>query len=104
LILLDGIYGREERWLIIGRVGHLTILVAVYVDANDAGDMIRLISAIKATRKKYVAMTNGPLTEVELRQLEALEALPDDEIDTSDIPEFPMKSGPASNAAHFIGR
>jgi len=33
-------------------------------------------------------MTNRPLTEVELRQLEALEALPDDEIDTSDIPEI----------------
>jgi uncharacterized protein (DUF4415 family) len=33
-------------------------------------------------------MTNRPLTDNELRQLEALEALPDDAIDTSDIPEI----------------
>lgn len=56
LIALEGIYNSEERWLIIGRVGHLTVLVAVFVEPTLDGELIRLISARKATpheRRRY---------------------------------------------------
>ncbi|MBY5327504.1 BrnT family toxin [Rhizobium leguminosarum] len=61
LLIPDAVYDGEQRWLAIGTVGLVTILVAVHVvhDAED-GETIRVISARKATsheRRRYEQWT-----------------------------------------------
>ena len=61
LLLPDAVYDGEQRWLAIGIVGLVTVLVAVYVihDAEDK-ETIRVISARKATsheRRRYEQST-----------------------------------------------
>jgi uncharacterized protein (DUF4415 family) len=45
--------------------------------------------AIRKTQVKRQGVTNQPLTPRQKRELAALAAMPDDQIDTSDIPELP---------------
>ena len=57
MIIPDAVYDGEERWLAIGSVGPVAMLVVAHVYRdNDLGEVIRIISARKATsheRKRY---------------------------------------------------
>ncbi len=57
MIIPDAVYDGEERWLAIGLVGPVAMLVVAHVYRdNDLGEVIRIISARKATaheRKRY---------------------------------------------------
>ncbi|TWF54317.1 BrnT family toxin [Neorhizobium alkalisoli] len=57
LIVPDTVYDGEERWLAVGAIGPVTILVAAHVyRGNDDNEIIRIISARRATpheRKRY---------------------------------------------------
>jgi len=51
LILIDINSSEEERWLAIGHVGHMSVVVAVHTYRGDDDDpVIRIISARKATK------------------------------------------------------
>lgn len=51
LILVDVNSFEEERWLAIGNVGHVSVVVAVHTYRGDEDDpIVRIISARKATR------------------------------------------------------
>jgi len=51
LILIDIDSSEEERWLAIGNIGYMTIVVAVHTYRGDEDDpVIRIISARKATK------------------------------------------------------
>ncbi|PDT05553.1 BrnT family toxin [Rhizobium chutanense] len=61
LLIPDAVYDGEQRWLAIGTVGLVTVLLAVHVihDAEDE-EIIRVISARKATsheRRRYEQST-----------------------------------------------
>ena len=61
LLIPDTVYDGEQRWLAIGTVGLVTVMVAVHVihDAEDE-ETIRVISARKATsheRRRYEQAT-----------------------------------------------
>ncbi|WP_237352659.1 BrnT family toxin [Rhizobium leguminosarum] len=51
----DAVYDGEQRWLAIGVVGLVTVLVAVHIilGAEDE-ETVRVISARKATREKTI--------------------------------------------------
>lgn len=57
VIIPDAVYDGEERWLAIGSVGTVMVLVAAHVNRDDAErEVIRIISARRATpheRKRY---------------------------------------------------
>ncbi|WP_244505402.1 BrnT family toxin [Rhizobium sp. LCM 4573] len=57
LIIPDAVYDGEERWLAIGSVSSVTILVVAHVYRSaGAEEVIRIISARKATpheRRRY---------------------------------------------------
>ncbi len=57
MIIPDAVYDGEERWLAIGSVGAVTVLVAAHVYRDtDFGEVVRIISARKATvheRRRY---------------------------------------------------
>jgi uncharacterized protein len=48
----------EERWIIIGHSSQLRILLAVYVERSE---VIRIISARKATRSERRQYEEGPI-------------------------------------------
>ncbi|CDZ72847.1 Hypothetical protein NGAL_HAMBI2610_44740 [Neorhizobium galegae bv. orientalis] len=57
MIIPDTVYDGEERWLTIGSVGPVAVLVAAHVYRDDdLGEVVRIISARKATaheRRRY---------------------------------------------------
>jgi uncharacterized DUF497 family protein len=57
MIVPDAVYDGEERWLAIGAIGSVTILVAAHSYREGNGEeTIRIISARRATpheRKRY---------------------------------------------------
>ncbi|SMF71247.1 hypothetical protein SAMN02982989_3997 [Xaviernesmea oryzae] len=57
VIIPDTVYEGEERWLAVGSIGPVTVLVAAHVyRGDDVGEVIRIISARRATpheRKRY---------------------------------------------------
>ena len=57
VIIPDAVYDGEERWLAIGSVASVTLLVVAHVYRNAGGiEVIRIISARKATpyeRRRY---------------------------------------------------
>jgi uncharacterized DUF497 family protein len=61
MILPENTYAGEERWLAIGRVGIVTVIVVVHTyRQNYQSEVIRIISARKATsheRKLYEQST-----------------------------------------------
>jgi uncharacterized protein (DUF4415 family) len=94
----------EERWQTMGMVGADNTLLFAHTVDDQAGGM-RIISAerqlaqngksmSKATKKsktevKRQTAAGQTLSPRQKRELAALAALPDDQIDTSDIPELP---------------
>lgn len=56
-ILPENTYAGEERWLAVGRIGLIAIVVVVHTYRTQKGeDVVRIISARKATpheRKSY---------------------------------------------------
>lgn len=61
LLIPDAVYDSEQRWMAIGVVGLVTVLVAVHViHDNDDEETVRVISARKATpheRRRYEQAT-----------------------------------------------
>ena len=57
LLIPDAAYEGEERWIAIGSVAMMTVLVVVHTSRNAAGvETIRVISARRATtheRRRY---------------------------------------------------
>lgn len=57
MLVPDAVYDGEERWLAVGAIGSVTILVAAHVyRENGDNEIIRIISARRATsheRKRY---------------------------------------------------
>jgi uncharacterized protein (DUF4415 family) len=90
----------EERWQTIGMVrGVRVLLVAHTVEENDG--LIRHekrrrerdTSMRKATKNVRTGRSPGrALTRRQKKELAALAALPDNQIDTSDIPELPASA------------
>ena len=91
----------EERWQTIGMVQGLRVLIVAHT-VEEEGDLVRIFSARgkprhkrdapmrKATKTVRIVRSRGQaLTRRQEKELTALAALPDDRIDTSDIPELP---------------
>jgi uncharacterized DUF497 family protein len=61
VILPENTYGGEERWLAIGSIGGITVIVVVHTyRLKHRGEVVRIISARKATpneRKLYEQST-----------------------------------------------
>ena len=89
-------YG-EDRWMTIGAVNAVLLVVAYTVREDDGGEVIRLISARKANapeKKRIVtvkldAAKPRPLTRKQQAELAALARKPDREIDYSEIARIP---------------
>jgi uncharacterized DUF497 family protein len=80
----DRVVGTEERWQTVGMVSGVVVIVAHTWDEEDSGQVMRLISARKATARErgYMRKTNSsPASEIR-----ALKQMKDREIDTTDIP------------------
>ena len=88
------LHGEEERWKTIGMIGGIAVIVAHTWPGTDYSETDReagrIVSARKATAPERSSMkkaTSKALTRARKADLETLDALPDDGIDTSDIPE-----------------
>jgi uncharacterized DUF497 family protein len=82
----------EQRWHIIGMVGPVALVLVVHTYPDpDEDDRIRIIGARKATRQEGDSMSRRDLSPDQLDQLAKLAALPEDLIDTVDIPEAPVE-------------
>ncbi|MBY3197879.1 MULTISPECIES: BrnT family toxin [Rhizobium] len=60
LLIPDAVYDGEQRWLAIGVVGLVTVLVAVHIILAEDEETVRVISARKATsheRRRYEQST-----------------------------------------------
>jgi uncharacterized protein len=81
----------EERWIAFGMAGKLPLLAVVHTWKEETGEeVIRIISARKATsmKEKSITLNSTPkITKAQRRRLEAIARMPDSEIDTSEIPE-----------------
>ena len=89
----------EPRWQTIGMVNGAHVLLVAHT-VSEEEEVVHIISARKATRQERASMRkatkNGKvkgrsgraLTLKQKRELKALAALPDRQIDTSDIPEL----------------
>jgi uncharacterized DUF497 family protein/uncharacterized protein (DUF4415 family) len=84
----------EQRWRTIGQTaGLLVVLVAHTIRGSDDAEVIRIISAegqppMKGSAMKKKLSRRPELTAAGRRRLAALAARPEDEVDTSDIPEL----------------
>lgn len=106
ITFLDRIEGGESRWLTIGMIGQMKILAVAHADREKT----RMATPSKSSASSRpvrqspprdvdtktnlvsfdVDLANlPPLTEEQKAELAALEALPDEAIDTSDIPVMP---------------
>ena len=89
----------EERWHTIGATGGVVVIVAHTWPEPQHGTEVgvgRIVSARKATAHERGRMKKGiseSLLEKQKAEIEDLAALPDDEIDTSDLPEILDWSG-----------
>jgi uncharacterized protein (DUF4415 family) len=81
---LDRIVDEEERWQTIGMVGLHTLFVVHLWWDEDGEEVIRVISARKASAREKRVMK---LTKKQAKQLRALGRMKDEDIDFSDIPE-----------------
>jgi uncharacterized DUF497 family protein len=60
LLLVDGSFADEERWLAIGTVGSHTLLVAVHTyRGTEDQETVRIISARKATPNEVRRYRSG---------------------------------------------
>ncbi|MBY5607253.1 BrnT family toxin [Rhizobium leguminosarum] len=60
LLIPGAVYDGEQRWLAIGVVGLVTVLVAVHIILAEDEETVRVISARKATsheRRRYEQST-----------------------------------------------
>jgi uncharacterized protein (DUF4415 family) len=116
----DRVEGGELRWQTLGLVEDLLLLTVAHTVREERGegtnydrsvDVIRIISARPATRKKGDAMKTKivsytldklpPLTKKRRAKLKALATRPDSEIDTSDIPEMTEEQWKNARRGHF---
>jgi uncharacterized protein (DUF4415 family) len=95
----------EPRLQTMGMIGAHNILLVAHTEDDQTG-AIRIISArkqlalneesmskaIRKTEVKRQRVPGQPLTPRQKRELAALAAMPDDQIDTSDIPELPANA------------
>jgi uncharacterized protein (DUF4415 family) len=82
------IRGDEQRWRAFGVADMIAVLLVVYRHPdNDDEELVRIISARRATPLSGGNMSKRPFTEDELAQLARLAAMRDEDIDLSDIPE-----------------
>lgn len=78
----------EERWHAIGLIAEMVIVVVVHTYRMEGDEkVIRIISARRATRRE-TGNFMPKLSKEARKELEALAAMPDNEIDMSDIPEL----------------
>src|SRR5207249_4169319 len=82
----------EQRWQTVGRAHTAIVVVAHSIGEEDGDEVIRIISARKARHQNGHSMKKK-LTKTQERELAALAALPDEQIDTSDIPEIKSMVG-----------
>ncbi len=54
LTRLDRIIEGEERWQTIGRVGGVLLILVAYTVVNEKEEVLRIISARKATRQERI--------------------------------------------------
>ena len=89
---LERIVEGEERWQTIGSVGGILILLIAHAwHEEDGEESIHIISAQKARHAKGHSTKN--LSRKQKKELRALAAQPDSEIDLTDIPEIIDWSG-----------
>jgi uncharacterized DUF497 family protein/uncharacterized protein (DUF4415 family) len=95
----------EMRWQAVGIVGRVMVLVVVHtIREDDQDEIVRLISARRATRRSDPVMSKvvrktlaeSPITRARKRKLARMAQKPDSEIDLSDIP--PLKESFWKNA------
>ena len=88
LILPDRVEGGEQRWHAIGMVGAVVVLVVVHNHPNRTTKIGSVsLAPEKLRHTKGNAMRKKVLSAELQDQLDRLAALPDDQIDTTDIPE-----------------
>ena|SRR5437764_6850100 len=96
----DRIEGGERRWQTLGLVDGLLLLLVAHTLHNDGeNEVIRIISARRADRRRESDMkksdrkntSSRALTAAQRGKLAALASMPDDEIDYSDIPPLTEK-------------
>jgi uncharacterized protein len=99
MLLLDQVLEGEVRWRAIGLVSDAPVTVVHTYPQAGAGneDLIRIVSARKSTASERRVMTKKreELTPQQIEELDQLAALPDSEIDTTDIPEAEFFRHPA---------
>lgn len=92
VVLPDRVEGDEQRWHAIGIVGAVVVLV---VSATPSRTM-RIVSGSSAPERprhtKGNAMSKKALSPELQDQLDRLAGLPDDQIDTADIPEVSVEA------------
>ena len=91
LIQPDRFVDGEQRWQTLGSAGGVVVLAVFHTLREEDGDeVIRIISARKATimKDKNTTRNSAPkLSKAQRQRLESLARTPDDQIDTADIPE-----------------
>ena len=87
LSILERIENGEERWQTLGLVGSVVVLLVAHTSVEHGGRKLSASSRPvrqQGKRVKYMKKTGKKLAE----EMAALAAIPDEEIDTSDIPEI----------------
>lgn len=93
LVMLEEDDSYQERWKTFGAVDSMIVVVAhtwPQYDREVMDTVGRIVSARRATRIERIAYEEGHNTKLTPEQqtgIDALKAMSDDDIDTSDIPE-----------------
>lgn len=91
LARFDRLEGGEERWHTLGSAAGTVLLLVVHTYRNrDDEDVVRIISARRATRSERTRMA---ISREQRERLEKLAVMPPESIDTSDAPEVLDWSG-----------
>ena len=78
----------ERRWHAIGMIGAVVVLVVVHSHPEPHDEhLVRIIRPERPPHTKGIAMSKKALSPKLQNQLNRLAALPDDRINTDDIPE-----------------
>jgi len=91
LTIQDQMDRAEQRYWTIGRIAKLTVVLVVHTMRDQDGeDPIRIFQHERRHRRSDGSMKKLTI-KLRRKQLEFLTALPDAEIDTSDIPELTVE-------------
>jgi uncharacterized protein (DUF4415 family)/uncharacterized DUF497 family protein len=102
VVLPDRSGSGEERWLAIGVAGPVVVLSSFTPTGDEMDTTLFGSSALgRPRRMKGGCMKKREFSSEELAQLKRLKALPDDQIDLSDIPEITEEQWKLARRPHL---